>query len=367
MPPRFAGGYSGTVKITAIVDRVKAWRPVRVYTHFSDNAGGILAGGMSYQAIFAVFAAVWVVFAVAGLWLTANPDITHALVGLINQSVPGLIGPHGVIDPNALATAGVLGWTGAIAFVGLLFTALGWLSATAQAVRTIFRMPSDTTFFVLVKLRELGLGLLFGLALVVSALISLASTTALGGIFALLHVPQDSFWFDAAVRSSGLLIVFGIDTLTLAALFRVLSAVHIPSARLIAGSLLGAAGLGVLKLLGGSLLGGAGRNPLLTTFAVITGLLIWFNLTSTITLLAASWIAVGMEDAGISPRALSAEQDAAERKRRGWEAARLRARAEVSDARRAYEDAAWHHKWATRRRLREAEKHAEKYDSTGPT
>lgn len=354
------------MNITPLVDRVMAWRPVRVVTHFSNSGGGILAGGMSYQSIFAIFAAIWVGFSIAGLWLNSNPALTRELFGLINQSIPGLIGADGIIDPSELADAGVLSWTGAIALVGLLATALGWLSTTATAVRIIFKMPRDTTFFVLVKVRELGLGLLFGLALVVSALVSLASTWALGAIFGLAGISQDSFWFNASARSLGLILVLVIDTATLAVLFRVLSRVRIPRRRLLAGSLLGAAALGALKVLGGALLGGAGRNPLLATFAVIIGLLVWFNLMSTVTLLSAAWIAVGMEDAGIDPRRLSDEETEAERQRRDAEASQIAVLAELRAASRAHEEAPWHRKPATRRRLRAAVERASREDAAGP-
>jgi len=354
------------VKITALVDRVTAWRPVRVFAHFTAKGGSILAGGMSYQAIFAVFAAVWVGFSLAGLFLTSSPELMTALVTLINQSVPGLIGADGIIDPRKLANAGVLGWTGAIALIGLLLTALAWLSTTAQAVRTIFQMPPQNTFFLLVKLRELGLGLVFGLALVVSALVSLASTAALGAVFGLLGVPRDSFWYAAAARVVGLVIVLVIDTVTLAALFRVLSRVRIPFRRLLVGALIGGVALGVLKLLGGALLGGASRNPLLAAFAVIIGLLIWFNLVSTVTLLAASWIAVGMQDAGIPPHTLSADEAAGQERVREAEAHRVVALAELEAARRALEDAAWYGKWAAGRRLRAAEKRASEYRPAAP-
>ncbi|HZK60392.1 MAG TPA: YihY/virulence factor BrkB family protein [Cryobacterium sp.] len=321
------------MKIPDLVARVTAWRPVRVFTHFGNSGGGILSGGMSYQAIFAVFAALWVGFSIAGLWLTSAPALTNALFDLINQSIPGLIGSDGVINPRDLANAGVFGWTGAVALVGLLWTTLGWLSATSQAVRTVFRMPRDGTFFVLLKLRELGLGILFGLALLISALISLASTTALGAIFGWLGLSPDSFWFTSTARVLGLLLVLVIDTVTLAGLFRVLSRIRIPFRRLVSGSLLGAIGLGVLKVLGGALLGGAGRNPLLATFAVIIGLLLWFNLVSTVTLLAASWIAVGMEDAGLNAGALETEQAASHRKRADAHRARAdRERVERAEA-----------------------------------
>jgi hypothetical protein len=63
--------------------------------------------------------------------------------------------------------------------------------------------------------------------------------------------------------------------------------------------MLGAVGLGVLKVAGSALLGGATRNPLIASFAVLAGLLIFFNFACQVILIAASWIAVGLEDAGI--------------------------------------------------------------------
>ncbi len=94
-------------------------------------------------------------------------------------------------------------------------------------------------------------------------------------------------------------VMFVLDTVVLAALYRLLAKVEIPRKRLWAGALLGAVGLGVLKTLGSVLLGGATNNPLIASFAVLAGLLIFFNFICQVILITASWIAVGLEDAGI--------------------------------------------------------------------
>lgn len=357
------------MKIGDLVTRVMNTRPARVFTHFGASRGPVLAAGMAYQAIFAIFAALWLVFSVAGLWLASNPQLMDQLFVLINQSVPGLIGPKGVgvVDPDTLGNTGALSWSSAIALVGLLATTLGWLNTTSQAVRGIFDMGQETTFFVLVKLRELGLGLLFGLALVVSAVFSILSTEALRWFLGLLGQGTDSFWFVASTQTVALLVVLIIDTITLAALFRVLSRVRIPVRNLLVGSVLGAVGLGVLKVLGAALLGGAARNPLLAGFAVIIGLLIWFNLTSTVTLMAAAWIAVGMQDAGISPATLSADDAKKLTQEKEAEARRLVAAAELRDAQTAQAEASWYQRPGRVRRLRRAEKRAAKYDVSATT
>ncbi|GAB3119922.1 membrane protein [Leifsonia psychrotolerans] len=357
-------------KVNRAVQSVTQWvnglRPVRVFAHFGRSGGALLTGGMSYQSIFAVFAALWVAFSVAGLWLTANPALQHALYDTINQSIPNLIGADGIVNPAELTNSTALSWSAAIALLGLLSTALGWMSITAQAIRTIFRMPPNTTFFLLLKARELGLGLLFGFVLLASAALSVASTEALQLLFPLVGLPVDSFWFDATVRVVGLTIVLVIDTVTLAVLFRVLSQIHIPFRRLLVGSVLGAIGLGVLKVLGSVLLRGAGANPLLAAFAVIIGLLIWFKLTSTAILLAASWIAVGMADAGLTAHKQSESEQAEHDAQRENDALRIAAEVELRNALQARADAPWYSVWSADRRLRAARKYAHRHGVAGP-
>lgn len=340
-------------KVKALVEFVKATRPVRVWLHFSERRGAILAQGLSFQALFAVFAAIWVGFATAGLVLRGNEGLASAFFDLIAASAPGLIewnGVEGVIDPADLLEVQLLGITGVIAAGALAFTALAWLDSARGAVRALFDLPAPHTNFFLLKLKDIGLGLAFGIALLVSAAMTVFSTEALVGVLGWVGVGSDSAIAGALGRTVGLLIMLAIDSVTLAVMFRVLSGLVIPVRRLLVGVLLGGVGLGVLKVLGTLLLGAASRNPLLASFAVLIGLLIWFNLVCTVILLSASWIAVGLEDAGIvaDPRVAREREEAAalererleqvirakleaERKRGNWFTRLLRRRRGTSD------------------------------------
>ena len=53
---------------------------------------------MSYQAVFAIFAALWVGFGMFGAWLRSRPDLLQGLVDQINRLVPGLLGDDGVAE-----------------------------------------------------------------------------------------------------------------------------------------------------------------------------------------------------------------------------------------------------------------------------
>jgi membrane protein len=97
----------------------------------------------------------------------------------------------------------------------------------------------------------------------------------------------------------GLLVVFVFDTVVLAAIIRILSGVPIPWGILRNGTLLGGFALMLLKVLGSYVLTRPESNPLLASFTVFIGLLIYFNFASRIYLLATSWVAVSMRDSDV--------------------------------------------------------------------
>ena len=288
--------------VQPIIERVQKLKPVRVFTNYGEARGPLLSAGLSYQAIFAVFAAIGVGFAIAGTVIRDNLELQDALFTLLDTNVPGLIdngSNGGAIDPRALLNSGALTWTGAIAAVLLLFSALNWLASGRDAVRAIFGVPAQQANLVLLKLKDLGLALGFGAAILLSAAISVASTTALGTLFDWIGIDRESMAAAITARVVGLLLALVLDTIVLGLFYRVLSGLRIPLRRLAQGTIIAAVAFGILKVLGTALLGGATSNPLLASFAVIIGLLIWFNLICQVILLGASWIAVGASDDGV--------------------------------------------------------------------
>jgi membrane protein len=101
----------------------------------------------------------------------------------------------------------------------------------------------------------------------------------------------------------------------------------------------------VLKALAGGLLTLTSSNPLLASFAVIVGLLIWFNLTCAVILLGAAWVVVSATDAGVPLDPIG------ERDRRQSE---LRLRLEIEEEVRAEYEASLPRavRWLARRRRR---------------
>lgn len=357
-------------RVTTLTQRTLALFPVRVWRRFLAQNGFILSAGMSYQALFAVFAAVYVIFAVAGIWLTGNKDALEAFIALVNTYAPGLIGDSGVITDQdledvATASTSLFGLTGAVALGGLVWTAISWITYARMAVRSMFGLPKDMRNYVLLKTRDFLAGFAFGAVLLLAAVLSIATTTFLDWLLGLLGWDLDSTWSNALVQAGALLVVFVIDTLALAVMFRFLSNAAMAWRRMWVGSLLGSAGLSVLQIFGGLLLTGAGKNPLLATFAVFIGLLLWFRLTSIVILVAAAWIAVEAADANESLRKLTPAQREAERLRREHEALLVAAEVRVRMSREELDAANWFARPVAKRRLAKAEAELARVEADG--
>jgi membrane protein len=335
-------------RVTTVTRHTLALFPTRVWRRFLAGNGFLLSSGMSYQALFAVFAAVYIVFAVAGIWIVADHDTMDAFIRLINTYVPGLIGEHGIIKEDDLRTVAgsstsLLTVTGAAALVVLVWTAIGWITYSRIAVRAILGMPKDRRSYVLLKARDLAVALALGLVLFAAAVLSVASTSALDWLLDLIG-DRSRDWSRVLVMVSSLALVYAIDVAALGVLIRFLADARLGFRRMALGCLLGGGALLVLQVLGSRLLDGASRNPLLSTFVVFIALLLWFRLTSVVTLVTAAWIAVAAEDRG----EVLYEPTAAERAALEHDALVIAAEVRLREAELELERASWWRRPAAR-------------------
>ena len=316
--------------IPALIDRVLALRPVRVFFHYTGDNGPLIASGMTYQAIFALFAGLWFAFSVAGFVVKNDPALQSSVFSAINQLIPRLIeygDTAGAIPAKTLLNTSALSWSGAIALVGVLFTAVGFLGTLRTAIRIMFDLPNPVANPIVLKLKDLGLTFAFGAVVLLTAVISVVSNTALDLVFGLLGLGHATVLQQLATRAVSIVVLVLIDTSILMGAFRVLSGISIPIRRLLVGALIGGVGLAVLQTVGTSLLGGASSNPIIGAFATLVGVLLYFNFVCQVILISASWVDVGMEDAGIDPRSLSPDVEEQEQAEQLEDARRLVAKA----------------------------------------
>lgn len=304
--------------IAGLIDKVLAFRPVRVFFHYTGDNGPLIASGMTYQAIFALFAGLWFAFSLAGFIVKGDPALQDTVFSAINRLIPRLIeygNNAGAIPAKTLLNTSALSWSGAVALVGVLFTAVGFLGTLRTAIRIMFDLPNPVANPIVLKLKDLGLTLAFGAVVLLTAAISVISNVALDFIFGLLGLGHATVLQQLATTAVAFVVLVLIDTGILMGAFRILSGIAIPFRRLLVGAIIGGVGLALLQTVGTSLLGGASRNPIVGAFATLVGVLLYFNFVCQVILIAASWVDVGMEEAGIDPRALSPdvhEQEQAE-------------------------------------------------------
>jgi len=337
-------------------ERTLAAFPVRVWRNFAYSNGFLLSAGMSYYVLFALFALLYVGFAGAGLWLGGSDTAVEALVRLVNTYIPGLIGPDGlftVADVTQIAqnATGVLGVTGAIAVAVALWTAVSAVTFTRRAVRDLFGLPFDARAYWLLKARDAFAAVVFGGAMLVGAVLISVSVWALEQVFLLFAWSTRSWFFSVGAQVASVAVAFALDAAALALLVRFLTGTQLRWRFIWPGALLGGAAMVVLQLGAGLLLSHVPANPLLASFTVIIGLLLWCRWLAIVMLMASSWIAVAADD---HDQPLE-NADAATARRTEHRALLIAARVRVREAAEAAEAAPWFRRHRARRELREAE------------
>ena len=354
-------------KASALTQRTLAWFPVRVWRHFLQHNGFLLAAGVSYQALFATFAGIYVAFAIVGLWLGASEQAINWVVQLLNSYIPGLIGPNGVFTEDEVAavatsSATALGITGVIALGTLLWTAIGFITFARRAVRDIFGLPPDLRSYFLLKARDFLGAFLFAVALLLGFAATTLGTWALGLVFDWLGWSDVSDWYRLATRIGSVVISFAIFSGALAALIRFLTGTKLKWRRIWPGALLGGGAITVLQLFTGWLLVYTPTNALLATFAIFIALLLWFRIIGIIMLVAASWVAVAAKDADVP----LIPQSEAERLAAEHQALLVAARVRLRTAQDARDSATWFQAWAADRAVRAAEQELAQVEASAP-
>ena len=341
-------------KATETAQKVMAMFPVRVFQRFSLRNGFILASGASFQAFFAIAAAIYVALVIVGLWLGASSTAIDRLITMLNGYLPGIIAETGgLFTPEqvrdvVVGSTGALSITGVAALLAVIWTAIGWMGYVRKAVRDIFGLPPESGAFVILKVRDLLASIGFAILLLIGAVLSTVGSSTLNFLLELIGLSNNEWLLRTSTQILAVVIACAINIFTLIVLFRFLVGTDLKTKQILPGALLGGVSLAVLQLGAGFLLGKTPSNPLLASFVVIIGLLLWFRLIMTVILLAAAWVAVSAEDRHIAIVLPTQQERALLEARTLHEAALVRYR----EARIARAGARWYARPAATREVR---------------
>ncbi|WP_405373132.1 MULTISPECIES: YihY/virulence factor BrkB family protein [unclassified Microbacterium] len=351
-------------RATALTQKTLAWFPIRVWRHFLQRNGFLLAASISYQSLFALFATLYAAFAVAGVWVGGSERAITALIRVVNSYIPEFISASGPVHPDDVATVArqsgsLLAVTGAVALAIAIWTAIGFVTFTRRAVRDIFGLPFDMRSFVMLKLKDFAAALLFGIALVLGAAFGLIAGGIVAELFTVLNLPYASTSVDVLSRIASVLVGFALNSAALGSLIRFLTGTSLPWRSILPASLFGGAALSLLQLGAGFLAAYSPTNPLLATFSILVGMLLWLRVAGIVILVSASWVAVAAGDADV-PLVAPSDEDHRSRVER---ARRLVADAEVRDAEVGLEEAHGWQRPAAALRLRSARRMQRRVDA----
>lgn len=325
----------------AWIQRVIAWaltlKIVRTLLHYGEHRGPAWADSITYRTLFSVFAGVLLGFSVAGLWLAGNPAAWQALIDGVDAAVPGLLGGDGLIDPDQIQVPASLSIAGVLSLIGLLAAAIGAIGSLRSALLVLADKVVDELAWYWVIVRNFAIAIGFGLSLAVSAAITFFGTAGIEIVADWLGLPPGHPLAVIPGRVLSIIVVFALDAVVIAVLFRVLSGEKVTGRALWTGAMLGALGLTVLQQLSGLFVSGASSNPLLASFASLIALLLWFNLSAQVILIASTYIIVGAAESSDRVRAKYGAETFAQRRVRRAEDSVALATAELAAAREAEE------------------------------
>ncbi|GGX38850.1 YihY/virulence factor BrkB family protein [Streptomyces fructofermentans] len=271
-----------------LVIRLTATHAWRSYERLDRVKWTRLAAAMTFISFIALFPLITVAAAIAAA--TLDEDGEKKLEDKLAEQVPGI---SDQLDIGALVNNA--GTVGLIAGALLLFTGIGWVGSMRECLRAVWELPDEEENPLLRKLKDGGVLVGLGGAVLVTLAASTVASSAVGWTARQLGI-EEAGWGEVLLR----VVAFGVavlaDFLLLLYVLTLLPGVHPSRRRLVVAALLGAAGFELLKLLLSGYIQGVASKSMYGAFGVPVALLLWINFTSKLLLYCAAWTATGHEE-----------------------------------------------------------------------
>ncbi len=257
----------------------------RWWERFRDGRGTLSAKGIAFYSFFGVLSGLAIAFAVA----SALPQYEDLLIEVLNEALPGLVGPTGV-DPDQLkALGGTVGWVGTAV---LLYSAVSIVRSVDDGVRLIYGVQYEPRNFAAKNLRFLGYLLL--LAPLVG--LSYVGSSATAGLFRplLAGLGISGRGADLVVGLIGLTVAILLNAVVIMVVVSRLGGVQ-PRLWRWRSSLVGGVALEVIKLGATYFVALTLNNPRYLSFGAPVAMLLLFFGMATVVLLVAALIATANE------------------------------------------------------------------------
>ncbi|WP_314221123.1 YihY/virulence factor BrkB family protein [Streptomyces zaehneri] len=267
------------------VARLMATHAWRSYERLDRVKWTRLAAAMTFVSFVALFPLLTVAAAVAAA--TVSESQQQELQDKIADQVPGI---SDQLDIDGLVQNA--GAVGLIAGALLLLTGIGWVGQMRDCLRAVWERPDDDENPVLRKVKDTGVLVGFGGAVLLTLAISTVASALVGWIIEQSGIDKAG-WGSVLLRVAAFSVAVLADFLLLLYVLTLLPGVEPPRRRLVVAALIGAVGFELLKLLLSGYMQGVAAKSMYGAFGVPIALLLWINFTSKLVLYCAAWTATG--------------------------------------------------------------------------
>lgn len=285
-------GADGLVtKVMQLLEWYNHSRVGRGMRRYTLKRGNLLAGGVSYTALFSITAALAIGWTIFMALLGGNQELRESVIEAINSAMPGLVDSgdgSGMLNPDDLVQDSVWSVTGIVGLVVLLFSASKMMNALKMSLWSMFgivRLPDNP---VVIKVRDFLGFLLIAIGVLATAVLGVLTNTVGSWFLEVLNIEGSMGKFF--LNFGSLAAAFIVDAALFAILIRFIAGVRAPWRDLLIGAAYAGVGSAILRYVGTAAVGSVTDNPLLAASAAIVTLMLWINLIVRILLMTAAWM-----------------------------------------------------------------------------
>lgn len=278
-----------------------AWfdHALKTYQVFDDARGMIIAAGISYYTIFAVFPLLMVGFAVVGFALTRQPGLLAMIDDRIRASFSGDLAGQLVELMNAAiasrASVGVIGLATA------LWVGLSWMWHLREALGQMWQQDIESAGFLRTKLSDLAaLVWAFAVTLATFGLTALGNVTPMAALLDWLDL-RGLPGVEVVLRTLSLVTSLLVSWLYFTWMIARLPRKPTGFVRSMRAGLMAAVGFELFKQVASIYLQIVLRSPAGITFGPVLGLMVFVFVTACLVLFATAWAATAPENLGANP------------------------------------------------------------------
>lgn len=265
------------------VPRLMATHAWRSYERMDRVKWTRLAAAMTFTSFVALFPLLTLAAAIAAATLSRKQQDT--LEDKIADQVPGIADQLNI--DGLVQNAGTVGL---IAGTVLLFTGIGWVGSMRECLRAVWELPEDVGNPVLGRVKDAGVLVGFGGAVLVTMATSAVASAMVGRLTEWIGIDEGG-WGGVLLHVVAFAVAVLADFLLLLYVLTLLPRVEPRRHRLMVAALIGAIGFELLKLLLSGYMQGVATKSMYGAFGVPVALLLWINFTAKLVVFCAAWTA----------------------------------------------------------------------------